>query len=149
VKPAKSTLTPKESPKTTVTVEGPLHDRLLRAAAKTRLSKADVLRLCADVGLPQIEHKFAEMRGESGVADVGLALRVKPEQLVELRELYKSAVTDIVSGVEKLDGLEFVKAVEAALDSNREAASQLAAVAYEARDEARVRRFLAVYAQLF
>lgn len=121
------------TPSTTVKIEAPLHARLLRAAKQTNVSKADLVRLCVDVGLPRVLSSFAAMKGEED--GKGMGLLMKPEQLAEARELYKSAVTDVVAGVDHLDGKDFVAAVERLMPNlpQRE----------------RIGRFLAVYAQLF
>jgi hypothetical protein len=129
-----------------VKIEAPLHARLKLAAERTGLSKADIVRLSADIAVPRIEAQFAQMKGQGGVGEVGLGLRVDPKQLGEMKELYKSAVTDHVSGVEDLEGAEFVAAVEKILQSQ---ASDDFEVKFSDAVETRIRRFLAVYAQLF
>jgi protein required for attachment to host cells len=131
-----------KTPDTTMKIPARLHSRLKHAAAKTMLSKADVLRLCLDVGLPRIEQKFAELREKEG-AEGGeakpLAMMMQPAQLGEMRVLYKSAVTDYYPEIASLDGADFVKAAEAAI-----------AVPGQTPETAqRIRRFLAVYRQLF
>lgn len=130
---------------TTVKIPGPLHARLMRASERTKLKKPDVLRLCVELAMPKIEAQFAQMKGE-GVGEVGLAVRVDPKQLGELRELYKSAVTDELTGLEDLEGATFVAAAEKKL---REMCSDDFQVKLSEASEARIRRFLSVYAQLF
>jgi hypothetical protein len=132
---------------TTVKIEKPLHERLLKCAKKTGLKMAVALRLSADIGLPQVEKKFAEMRKEAEAAggmvgEVPVVLRLDAEQLVEMRELYKSAVTDSLGELDRLNGAELIAAATKALDDiQRETVM--------AKDCERARRFLAVYAQLF
>jgi hypothetical protein len=131
---------PKATP-TTMKIDADLHEQLLRAAKKTRVSKADLLRLCVDCGLHRVEQKFTEMRG--GIAE-GMGLILSKEQAEELRELYRSAVTDLVPVLEDVEGKEFVTAVERTM-----ALPAYSSPAITPAEVARVNRFLAVYAQLF
>ena len=125
---------------TTTKIPSEMHGRLLRAAKKTRFRKSLLLRLCVEVGLTQVVDKIASLGMKEGRRSLlGIGLLVEDRQLAELRELYKSAVTDVVDGVENLDGKFFVEAVEMALPSH----------VLHPDHEARVRRFLAIYAQLF
>lgn len=121
-------------------IEPTLNKRLLRIAKAHDLSKTDVLRLAMDAGLPKVEEGLRLMKGGTGrEGRSALAMAVDAEQRDEMRKLYKSAVTDLVPDVEHLEGKEFVAAVEPKLELSR----------YSHADIQRMRRFLAVYAQLF
>jgi hypothetical protein len=128
------------APDTTIKIPGPLHDRLLRGSKKTGLTKAALLRLCVDIGVPQFEAKLAEMRNGGVGAVTGVGLAMTEQQLAEMRELYRSAVTDLMVGLEGLAGEDFVSAAQKALAS---------ATNFKPGEPERIQRFITVYAQLF
>jgi len=133
-------------PSTTTKIPAPLHARLKRGAKATGLKKSVLLRLCIDVGLPQVEGKFGELRQTRTTGETGVGLAMTKEQLAELQGLYKSAVTDYVSGADDLEGKAFVAWVEKFLSAAKPGDPKVAEVL---KNEKRIRRFLAVYAQLF
>lgn len=139
-----------EEPKgdTTTKIPAELNQRLWEGAQRTRLSRSVLLRLCIEIGVPHLERKFDEMRekvlpGVDGLkldGAVGVSLAMGRQQLEELRELYRSAVTDVMPGLNGLVGEDFVDAAEKALAKSK---------GYSRDTVERIRRFLMIYAQLF
>ena len=117
---------------TTVKIPSDLNVRLSRVASANELSKSAVFRLSMEAGLAKVESGLRAMRTASP------AIVMDSEQLEEAKEIYKSGVTDLVTGVAELHGKEFVAAVE----------QKLPGLKLKAKDLARVRRFLGIYAQL-
>lgn len=117
------------APTTTVKLPASVNARLTEAGKKTGLKKSKLFRYCLDVGLPRLQPGTV----------AAPAIQMDQRQLAEVKELFRSGVTDFVPGLEKLEGADFVAAVEQLLPRLK----------LKANDEARVRRFVAIYGQLF
>lgn len=100
-----------------------------------------LLRIALSAGLPRVVETLAKIREDGGVPKnvkgVGLLFE-EQQQLDEMRELYKSCVTDFFPGeLDELQGAELV------------AKARLMVRKLDKASAAKARNFLAVYEQLF